>query len=100
GVAPSQPARQLSGVVQRLEGGCYVDSSHRSPHRLHVLGHRRHGPKAKKEAYRIVLLRLMASEQEVLEKVKLKELSRDDGVEIMSGFGEKQRAALGRGRKP
>jgi hypothetical protein len=41
---------------------------------------------AKKDVYRIVLLRSMASEQDVLERVKLKGLSRDDAIEVMKGY--------------
>jgi hypothetical protein len=41
---------------------------------------------AKKDVYRVVLLRSMASEQDVLERVKLNELSRDDAIAVMKGF--------------
>lgn len=40
----------------------------------------------KNDVYRVVLLRSMASEQEVLERVKLDELSRDDMIAVMKGF--------------
>jgi hypothetical protein len=41
---------------------------------------------AKKDVYRIVLLRSMASEQEVLDRAKLKELSREDAIKVMKGY--------------
>lgn len=41
---------------------------------------------AKKDVYRIVLLRSMASEQDVLERIKLNELSRHDAITVMKGF--------------
>ena len=41
---------------------------------------------AKKEAYWVVLLRSMASEKDVLERAKLKEISREDVIEVMKGF--------------
>lgn len=41
---------------------------------------------AKMDVYRVVLLRSMASEQDVLERVKLNELSRDDAILVMKGF--------------
>jgi hypothetical protein len=41
---------------------------------------------AKKDVYRVVLLRSMASEQDVLERVNLNELSRDDAIAVMKGF--------------
>jgi hypothetical protein len=41
---------------------------------------------AKKEVYRVLLLRSMASEQDVLERAKLKELSREDAIAVMKGF--------------
>ena len=41
---------------------------------------------AKKDAYRVVLLRSMASEEDVLQKLKLKKLSKEDAREIMKGF--------------
>ena len=41
---------------------------------------------AKKDVYRIVLLRSMAPEHEVLDKVKLSELSRDDASAVMKGL--------------
>ncbi len=41
---------------------------------------------AKTEVYRVLLLRSMASEQEVLERVQLKELSRDDAIAVMKGY--------------
>jgi len=40
----------------------------------------------KKDVYRVVLLRSMASEQEVLERVKLTELSRDAAIAVMKDF--------------
>jgi hypothetical protein len=47
---------------------------------------RKLSPDAKKEVYRVLLLRSMASEQEVLERSKLKELSRDDVIAVMKGY--------------
>jgi hypothetical protein len=47
---------------------------------------RRLSTEAKKEVYRVVLLRSMASEQDVLERAKLKELSREDAIAVMKGF--------------
>ncbi len=41
---------------------------------------------AKQDVFRVVLLRSMSSEQDVLESVKLKELSRDDAIAVMKGF--------------
>jgi len=41
---------------------------------------------AKKDVYRVVLLRSMASEQDVLERVELNELSHDDAIAVMKGF--------------
>lgn len=41
---------------------------------------------AKKDVYRVVLLRSMASEHDVLERAKLKELSRDDAIAVMKGY--------------
>ncbi len=41
---------------------------------------------AKQDVYRVVLLRSMASEQDVLERVKLKELSREDAIAVMKGY--------------
>lgn len=41
---------------------------------------------AKKDVFGVVLLRSSASEQDVLKHVQLKELSRDDAVEVMKGF--------------
>ena len=43
-------------------------------------------PEAKRDVFRVVLLRSTAPEQEVLEKVKLKTLSRDEAAEIMKGY--------------
>jgi hypothetical protein len=40
----------------------------------------------KKEVYRVVLLRSMASEQDVLQRAKLKELSREDVLDVMKGY--------------
>jgi hypothetical protein len=41
---------------------------------------------ARKDVYRVVLLRSMASEKEVLERVKLAELSREDAVSVMKAY--------------
>jgi len=41
---------------------------------------------AKQDVYRVVLLRSMASEQDVIERVKLKELSRQDAIAVMKGY--------------
>jgi hypothetical protein len=41
---------------------------------------------AKKDVYRVVLLRSMASEQDVLERAELKELSREDARAVMKSF--------------
>lgn len=41
---------------------------------------------AKKDVFRVVLLRSMASEQDVLDRVNLNELSRDEAVAVMKGF--------------
>lgn len=41
---------------------------------------------AKNDVYGVVLLRSMASEKEVLERVNLTELSRDDAITVMRGF--------------
>lgn len=41
---------------------------------------------AKKDVYRVVLLRSMAPEKDVLERVKLKELSLDDAKNAMKGY--------------
>lgn len=43
-------------------------------------------PDAKKDVYRIVLLRSMSSEKDVLERVELKVLSRDDAIAVMKGY--------------
>ena len=43
-------------------------------------------PAAKNDAYQVVLLRSMASEKDVLERVKLNELSRDDAIAVMKGY--------------
>jgi len=42
---------------------------------------------AKKEVYRVVLQRSMTPEREVLQRLRLKELSSEDAKEIMRGFG-------------
>jgi hypothetical protein len=42
--------------------------------------------KAKKEVYRVVLLRSMSSERDVLEKIKLTELSREDAIAVMKSY--------------
>lgn len=47
---------------------------------------RKLSPEAKKDVYRVVLLRSMASEQDVLERVKLKELSREEAIAVMKGY--------------
>lgn len=41
---------------------------------------------AKKDVYGIVLLRSMAPEPEVLQRVQLKQLTKEDAVEVMKGF--------------
>jgi hypothetical protein len=41
---------------------------------------------AKREVYRIVLLRSMASQEDVLKTLELKTLSRNDAIEVMKGF--------------
>lgn len=41
---------------------------------------------SKKEVYKVVLLRSMASEDDVLKRLELKILSKDDAVEITKGF--------------
>jgi hypothetical protein len=41
---------------------------------------------AKQDVYRVVLLRSMASEQDVLERLELRELTRDDAIAIMKGY--------------
>ena len=41
---------------------------------------------AKKDVFSVVLLRSMASEQEALEHVNLKVLSRDDAIAVMKGY--------------
>ena len=41
---------------------------------------------AKKEVYKVVLLRSMASQEDVLQRLELKIISQDDAVEIMNGF--------------
>jgi len=40
----------------------------------------------KNEVYRGVLLRSMASQEDVLQRLELKLLSNDDAVEIMNGY--------------
>jgi hypothetical protein len=47
---------------------------------------RKLSPEAKKEVFRVVLLRSMASEQDVLERVKLKELTREEAIAVMKGY--------------
>ncbi len=41
---------------------------------------------ARKDVYRVALLRSMASERDVLERVELEALSRDEAIEVMKGF--------------
>jgi hypothetical protein len=41
---------------------------------------------AKKEVFKVVLLRSMASQEDVLQRLDLKIISRDDAIEIMKGF--------------
>lgn len=41
---------------------------------------------AKKDVYRVVLLRSMAPEQDVLKQVKLAELSHEEAIIVMKGF--------------
>jgi hypothetical protein len=43
-------------------------------------------PEAKREVFKIVLLRSAAPEQDVLEHLELKMLSRKDAIEVMRGF--------------
>jgi hypothetical protein len=43
-------------------------------------------PEARMDVYRVVLLRSMASEQDVLERVELKVLTKDQAVEVMRGY--------------
>ena len=43
-------------------------------------------PEKKKDVFRVVLLRSMATEHDVLEQAKLKELSRDDAIAVMNGY--------------
>src|SRR5262249_11406773 len=43
-------------------------------------------PEAKKEVYKVVLLRSTASEQEALEHLELKVLTKDDAIAVMRGF--------------
>lgn len=43
-------------------------------------------PEAKKDVFSVVLLRSMSPEQEVLEHVKLKTLSRDEAIAVMKGY--------------
>lgn len=47
---------------------------------------RKLSPEAKKDVYRVVLLRSMAPEKDVLERGKLKELSREEAIAVMKGF--------------
>jgi hypothetical protein len=47
---------------------------------------RKLSPEAKQDVYLVVLLRSMASEQDVLERAKLQELSREDALAIMKGY--------------
>jgi hypothetical protein len=47
---------------------------------------RRLSPEAKKDVFRVVLLRSMAPEHDVLERVKLMELSREDAIAVMKGY--------------
>ncbi len=41
---------------------------------------------AKKEVYKVILLRSMASQEDVLQRLELKILSKDDAIEIMKDF--------------
>ena len=43
-------------------------------------------PEAKKEVYKVVLLRSMASEKDVLERLELKVLTKDEAVAVMRAF--------------
>jgi len=43
-------------------------------------------PEAKKDVFGVVLMRSMASKDQVLEKVKLKKLSKQEAVDVMRGF--------------
>ena len=43
-------------------------------------------PEAKKEVYKVVLLRSMASERDVLDRLQLKVLTKDEAVAVMRGF--------------
>jgi hypothetical protein len=43
-------------------------------------------PVAKKDAYRVALLRSMASEEEVLRRIQLEALSRDEAIAVMKDF--------------
>jgi len=43
-------------------------------------------PEAKREVYKVVLLRSMAPESDVLERLELKVLTKDDAVAVMQGF--------------
>jgi hypothetical protein len=47
---------------------------------------RKLSPEAKKDVFSVVLLRSMASEQEVLEHMKLKVLSREDAIAVMKSY--------------
>lgn len=42
-------------------------------------------PEAKQEAYKVVLMRSMASEEDVLERVPLSALSREEAIDLMRG---------------
>jgi len=46
---------------------------------------------AKQEAYKVVLMRSMASEEDVLERVPLSALSRDEAIELMRGREDAER---------
>ena len=47
---------------------------------------RKLSPEAKKDVFSVVLLRSMASEQDVLEHMKLKVLSREDAIAVMKSY--------------
>jgi hypothetical protein len=43
-------------------------------------------PKAKREVYRVLLMRSMVSPEQVLERVRLDEISKPEAVEVMNLF--------------
>jgi len=43
-------------------------------------------PEAKKEVYKVVLLRSMAPEKDVLERLELKVLTKEEAAAVMRGF--------------